>query len=81
MLSTQEVPRLVCTGLLSSQPCSPQPSCQQMTDKEAPFRACLHTAPQFRCGTRPTTQHRARRHLAASGPLILEDKPLGSEKL
>lgn len=45
MLSTQEVPRLLCPGLFSSQPCSPQPSCWQMMDKEASFRALLHTAP------------------------------------
>ena len=45
MLSTQEVPRLVWVGLFSSQPCSPQPSCVQMMDKEVSFRALLHTAP------------------------------------
>lgn len=45
MLSTQEVPEPVWTGLFSSQPCSPQPSCLQMMDKEMSFRALLHTAP------------------------------------
>lgn len=35
----------------------------------------------FHCGTRPTTQHRTRHYHAASGPLILEDKPLGSGAL
>lgn len=45
MLSTQEGPEPVGTGLFSSQPCSPQPSCLQMMDMEMSCRALLHTAP------------------------------------
>lgn len=45
MSSTQEVPKLLWTGLFSSHPCSPQPNCLQMMDKEMSFRALLHTAP------------------------------------
>lgn len=45
ILSTQEAPTPVWTGLFSSQPCSPQPSCLQMMDKEVSFKALLHTAP------------------------------------
>lgn len=46
ILSTLEVPKIVWTGLLSSQPCPSQPSCLQMMDKDVSFRALLHTAPQ-----------------------------------
>lgn len=46
MLSTQETPKPAAwTGLFSSQPCSPQPSCLQMMDMEVSFRVLLHTAP------------------------------------
>lgn len=46
-LSTQKMRGPVAwLGLFSSQPCSPQPSCLQMMDKERSFSELLHTAPQ-----------------------------------
>lgn len=37
VLSTQEVPKLVWTGLFCNQPCPPQLSCLQMMDREVSF--------------------------------------------